>query len=66
MAHIAYKRMIDWSDDLDKMSYETYSPYFPELTKEMNFLDIQEIVNKKPHVARLAANMAKEREESMN
>ena len=53
LSHIAYE-MIDWQKDLDQISFDTYRNYFPEITNEMNFFEIQNIVNKSPNVASLA------------
>ena len=54
LTRIAYDEIIDWQCDLDKISYDTYSPFFEEITEDMNFIQIQEVVNKKPEIAKIA------------
>ena len=53
LCNIAYNQ-IDWNDKIDQMSYETYKGFFPEIQKGMNFSQIQFIVSKKPHLAKIA------------
>lgn len=53
ICNIAYNQ-IDWTEDLDQLSYDTYKDFFPEVEKGMNFAQIQSIVSKKPYIAKIA------------
>ena len=47
MMGIAYQT-IGFQKKLDEETYKKYSAQYPEITEEMNFIEIMKIVNKKP------------------
>jgi hypothetical protein len=44
---IAYQS-IGFQSDLNKITFKKYKNNFPEITKEMNFIEIMKVVNRKP------------------